>query len=68
MESLSRTFCLFQSSTDESSKFIVTTESPNSEMERTVERCGMPLICTSMGTVTCCSTSSAARPGHWVMT
>jgi hypothetical protein len=30
--------------------------------------CATPFTCTSIGTVTCCSISSAACPGHCVMT
>ncbi len=44
-----------------------TSDSPYSEMERSVVMCGMPFISTSSGTVMRRSTSSAAWPGHWVM-
>ena len=51
-----------------SSNTIVTTESPNSEIERSATRCGSPLSAFSTGMVTKRSTSSAAWPGHSVIT
>ena len=46
----------------------MTSDNPYSEIERIVVICGMPFISLSTGTVISRSTSSAARPGHWVMT
>src|SRR5690606_2800569 len=45
----------------------VTTDSPNSEMERTSVFLGMVFICFMMGSVTNFSISSALLPGHWVI-
>ena len=47
---------------------MVTTDSPNSEIERSATRCGMLLSAFSTGMVTKRSTSSAACPGQSVIT
>ena len=47
-------------------KFMVTDDSPYSEIERSVSSFGMPFISTSSGMVMSRSTSSAACPGHCV--
>ena len=44
-----------------------TSERPYSEIDRIVTICGTPFISSSRGSVTRRSTSSAAWPGHWVM-
>ncbi len=64
----SRTFCLFQSLLESSSKMRITTDRPARETERRWVSCGIPFMAVSSGIVTCCSTSSAALPGHCVMT
>src|SRR5579863_9608997 len=66
-DSRSKTFDRFQSFSDSSSKISITLDNPNNDADRKCCKCGIPFICTSMGMVTCCSTSSAARPGHCVM-
>ena len=47
---------------------MMTSDKPYSEIERMVDMRGMPFISRSTGTVIRRSTSSAARPGHWVIT
>ena len=47
---------------------MMTSESPYSEIERITAIFGTPFISTSVGIVTRRSISSAACPGHWVMT
>ena len=51
-----------------SSNTMVTTDSPKSEMDRRETRWGNPFSAFSTGMVTNRSTSSAACPGHSVMT
>src|ERR1700759_4867889 len=63
----SSAFERFQSFCESSSKISITLDNPNSDTDRKCCKCGIPFICTSIGIVTCCSTSSAARPGHCVM-
>src|ERR1039457_5028499 len=62
--SRSRTFWRFQSLTELSSKIMITYDRPKIDSERRNERWGIPFIWISTGIVTCCSTSSADRPGH----
>jgi hypothetical protein len=51
-----------------SSKVSSTTESPKIVRDRRPMTNGVLLSERSIGTVTCCSTSSAAKPGRGVMT
>jgi len=66
--SRSSTFWRFQSLSELSSKIISTNDSPKIDSDRRCVMWGSPFIWISIGIVTCCSTSSAARPGHCVMT